>query len=205
MYFQRDYILRMIEMVGDLLRRIRDGLQNLITKAELDKISGQACGMPLSLLESADPETLRDILDEPRRYLAAQLLIAQAALESPSAPDDEALLPARMQALSLLSSLKEADFAPSAASEAARILPYVLDSAPVALLMEAATLLEAGGAYAPAEDALYAALDQGAENTKEIDAFYSRLLAKTDADVRLGGLSHEEVNEGKEELKRRMS
>ena len=47
MYFQRDYILRMIEMLGEFMRKILDLARDADAQAELDEVSRKACGLPL--------------------------------------------------------------------------------------------------------------------------------------------------------------
>ncbi len=62
---------------------------------------------------------------------------------------------------------------------------------------------ELSGQYAKAEDTLFDLLETG--NNREIvesgRAFYTRLLAKSDADLQAGNLGREEVDEGLEQLK----
>lgn len=51
MYFQRDYVLRMIEMMGEFARRLLDMAREEDARIELDQVSRRACGMPLAMLK----------------------------------------------------------------------------------------------------------------------------------------------------------
>ncbi|HEV2660598.1 MAG TPA: DUF6483 family protein, partial [Ktedonobacteraceae bacterium] len=62
---------------------------------------------------------------------------------------------------------------------------------------------ELSGQYARAEDTLFDLLETG--NNREMvesgRAFYTRLLAKSDADLQAGNLARDEVDEGLAQLK----
>ena len=49
--FQRDYILRMIEMMGDLMRRVKELMDELARMRLLEEVCRRQCGLPLSALE----------------------------------------------------------------------------------------------------------------------------------------------------------
>ena len=59
MYFQRDYVLRMIEMMGEFARRLLDMAREEDARIELDQVSRRACGMPLAMLKKTDVQTLQ--------------------------------------------------------------------------------------------------------------------------------------------------
>ena len=52
--FQRDYILRMIEMMGDLMRRVKELMDELARMRLLEEVCRRQCGLPLSALEARD-------------------------------------------------------------------------------------------------------------------------------------------------------
>ena len=97
MYFQRDYILRMIEMLGEFMREILDLARDADAQAELDEVSRKASGMPLKLLKTAGVPTLESILSPEQRYLCAELLLLSAQVDARTRPDDETA-PTRAQA-----------------------------------------------------------------------------------------------------------
>ena len=54
--FQRDYILRMIEMMGDLMRRVKELMDELARMRLLEEACRRQCGLPLSALETLSTE-----------------------------------------------------------------------------------------------------------------------------------------------------
>ncbi len=189
MYFQRDYILRMIEMIGELARRILDNAREEDARAELDEISRKASGMPLKTLKTADVSTLETLLSPEQRYLCAELLLIGAQVDARTQTDD-AVNPARAQALSLLATLQTPDYLPRACDRAHSAMEEMLDFLAPAELAALAALFERGGRFAAAEDALWAA-----ENRAALAAFYRRLLAMDDAALCAGNLPREEILE----------
>lgn len=194
MYFQRDYILRMIEMIGELARRILDNAREEDARAELDEISRKASGMPLKMLKTADVSTLETLLSPEQRYLCAELLLIGAQVDARGQPD-EAVNPARAQALSLLATLQNPDYLPRACDRAHSVMEKMLDFLAPAELAALAALFERGGRFAAAEDALWAAEDKTA-----LAAFYQRLLAMDDAALCAGNLPREEILEAVREI-----
>jgi hypothetical protein len=88
------------------------------------------------------------------------------------------------------------DYAPRVEDLAARLKEERLPGRTYATLM---IYYESQGAFAPAEDALYAMLeaDPGIANAAAIGiAFYERLLARSDAELIAGHLPRSEVEEG---------
>lgn len=189
MYFQRDYILRMIEMIGELARRLLAMADEADARAELDEISRRACGMPLVNLKKTDVQTLETLLSEPQRFLTAQLLLIACEVDARTHGEDE-LIPTRAQALGLLATLEDPDFLPQACNVAHRTMEPLLDALSAQELRSAAALFERGDFFAAAEDALYAAEDDEARL-----AFYRRALLQEDRLLRAGGLPREEIIE----------
>lgn len=199
MYFQKDYVLRMIEMMGELMRRICAISREVDARHELDEISQKACGMPIFMLKTGDPETLVNLMAEPQRFLAAELLLIDIEISKRTQTEDE-LLPLKLQILALLASLTEPDYMLPSCDHAAKIMEETLDEMPVDTLTHIAELFERGGQYAACEDALFAAYEIDPGVHPSILAFYNRLDHVTDAMLVAGGLSREEVEEGRQEL-----
>lgn len=200
MYFQRDYVLRMIEMMGEFIGRILSIANEKVAMDELDEVAQKGCGLPMEMLRTGDADMLRDLLDEPQRFLAAELLLINIEIEKRSKTEEE-LLPLKIQALSLLSSLRDPDYLLPASDRSARLVRENLAALPLDTLLEAAALFEVGGNYALAEDALYAATEIIPAQTPALLAFYERLLPLEDAELIAGGLSRDEVTEGIMSLK----
>lgn len=76
--FQRDYILRMIEMMGNLARKVAQLMEELEYLHQLDDASRLHCGMPLRALETLSVDSLCQMLDEQPRWIASELLYLRA-------------------------------------------------------------------------------------------------------------------------------
>lgn len=194
MYFQRDYILRMIEMIGEIAGRILDEAREEDARAELDEISRKTSGMPLKMLKTADVATLETLLSPEQRYLCAELLLIGAQVDARTQPD-ETINPARAQALLLLATLQNPDYLPRACDRAHAAMEEMLDFFTPVELTALAALFERGGRFAAAEDALWAA-----EDRKALAAFYRRMLAMDDAALCAGNLPHEEILEAMRDI-----
>lgn len=199
MYFQRDYVLRMIEMMGELVRRLCSIAQEADALRELDEICQKACGMPLAMLRTENPDTLADLFSEPQRFLAAELLEIDIEIGGRKQADEE-LLPRRQQALALYASLDDPDYMLAAADRSAEMLEKTLDQLPVQSLLGVAALCERSGRFASAEDALYAAAELWDGAKAEAEAFYDRLDALDDRALLAGGFSREEIAEGRDAI-----
>lgn len=106
---QKDYLLRQIEMMGEILIAIRrmilgGGARPAAIEARLKEVSGKA-GMDLDLAKASTPETLRMLVApagevEPGRgWLLAETLLLdglQAEQEGDMARREDSLLKARM-------------------------------------------------------------------------------------------------------------
>ncbi|MDR0929517.1 MAG: DUF6483 family protein [Oscillospiraceae bacterium] len=198
MYFQKDYVLRMIEMLGELVRRIGEMTREADARGEVNEIAERACGLPIGLLIAADAASLPEMLGEAQRYLAGQLLLIHLEIEARKAPEED-LAPIRAQALSVFATLTEPDYLLPAADAAARLLPEMADQLPLETLVSVAGLLERAGLYAPAEDAHFAALERGGA-IQPATEFYARLALLPDAALVQGGLPRAELAEGLEAL-----
>ena len=194
MYFQRDYILRMIDMIGETARKILDEAREEDARAALDEISRKASGMPLKMLKTADVSTLETLLSPEQRYLCAELLLIRAQVDARTQAG-ETVYPMRAQALSLLATLQNPDYLPRACDRAHAVMEETLDFLAPAELTALAALFERGGRYAAAEDALWAAEDKAV-----LAAFYRRLLAMDDAALCAGNLPREEILEAMREI-----
>ncbi len=202
MYFQKDYVLRMIEMMGDLLRRIRQMISEAEARETLDEVAQKGCGLPLTMLRTTDPDALRDLLSDAQRFLAAELLMIDAEVALRTKPDEE-VAPVWAQALAVYATLTEFDYAAPAADRAARLLNERLSVLAVPALLAAADLCERAGLFGAAEDALFAALPEDPEAANRAIAFYDRLDRLSDAALRAGSFSRAEIAEGRRAVNER--
>jgi len=87
MFFQRDYILRMIEMMGDLMRRIKELMSDLARMKLLDDACLHHTGISLEVAEGLTPQSLEELLQPVPRLLMSEVLFTRA--ESFTLPTDE--------------------------------------------------------------------------------------------------------------------
>lgn len=153
--FQRDYILRMIEMMGDLMRRVKELMDELAQMRLLEEACRRQCGLPLSALETLSTESLTEMLSPTPRLFASELIYLRATA-SPSLWEEGRML--RLKSLRLLLTL--AQEGPLCELRAARVQALKLELMDLLLpedLMACAAFLRQGGAYADMEDALFEA------------------------------------------------
>ena len=156
--FQRDYILRMIEMMGDLMRRVKELMDELAQMRLLEEVCRRQCGLPLSALESLSTESLTELLSPTPRLFASELIYLRATA-SPSLWEEGRML--RLKSLRLLLTL--AQEGPLCELRAARVQALKLELMDLLLpedLMACAAFLRQGGAYADMEDALFEAAER---------------------------------------------
>lgn len=163
--FQRDYILRMIEMMGDLMRRVKELMDELAQMRLLEEACRRRCGLPLSALETLSAESLTELLSPTPRLFASELLYLRAT--ALPAPWEEGRM-LRLKSLRLLLTLEEEG--PLCELRAARVQALKLELADLLLpedLMACAAFLRQGGAYADMEDALFEAAERCAPQERE--------------------------------------
>lgn len=189
----------MIEMMGEMVRRLCSIAREADAFREMNEISQRACGLPLDMLRSGDIDSLQSLMNEPQRFLAAQLLLVDHTIQSRRKSPD-VLLPLLVQAIDLYATLREPDYLLPAGDKVAKLIAGNLANLPYPALRTAAGLLERAGLYADAEDAWFAALDQSPQLRPDILRFYDRLDPLGERALRTGGLSHDELLEGRAAL-----
>lgn len=157
MDFERDYILRMIQMMGDFMRRVAELMDDMERARAMDSESQRLCGMPLTAAEALDTASLKELLAPVPRFMLAELLYVKAKATSrlPYGEADALLC----KALRLLSSL--ADEPRLCDLRAARLSELKQETLP---LLDGDDLLSCARFFAQAErydemeDALFQAL-----------------------------------------------
>lgn len=104
MYFQRDYILRMIEMMGDVMRRISEMIDQLQRMKLLEDLCREHCGLTLEAAEGLSLESLCDMLDPGPRFALSELIYTKAVSGTGEA---ERRTEALLKSLRLLLSLRD--------------------------------------------------------------------------------------------------
>ena len=104
MFFQKDYVLRMIEMMGDFMRRIGEMLDDMHRLRLLDDACREHCGMDLNAAGKLSVESIIDLLAPQPRLMMAEILYIQAMQTSLPEETREQLL---YRCARLLLSLRE--------------------------------------------------------------------------------------------------
>ena len=204
--FQRDYILRMIEMMGDLARKVAQLMEELEYLHQLDDASRLHCGMPLKALEDLSHESLMEMMaPEPRLY-ASELLYLRAMERSVQWDYRDRLL---LKSLRLLVSLTdESVLCEIRAPRLKELKEAVLSLMTAQDLLLCAHFFSEGDRYDEMEDALF----QGAEAAKDEASLKwiveegGQLLREaslnaTDTALAYCRMTREELNQAAQELR----
>ncbi len=198
MYFERDYILRLIQMMGDLMRRIAELMTDLQRMKLLDDTCLRHCGMSLEAAEALSEESLIDMLDDEPRFVLSELLYLHAAHIT---CEDDAAQRILLKSLRLLCSLT--DDGPLCEQRANRL--EALKEQTLALLsadelLACAMFFTGGERYDFAEDALFQAIER-AEPSRQAEILSAgvplleRAHAAAPDALALCGLTREETAE----------
>jgi len=213
--YQRDYILRQVELAAQALARLlglaRDGHRDQAI-GMFDQAYQPLVGVSGRVVATLSEEQLLTLLTsgsrpDPRRVtVATELLVAEADLLAEAGQAAEAATRYR-RALGLAAYLASHTGSLPDPALAGRLAARAedLDLAPRQRLY-LCRLQEGLGRYADAEDSLFAVIDDDADGVATIDqgiAFYQRLLAREDDDLEAGGLPRDEVRAALSELLRR--
>ncbi len=210
---ERDYIMRMIDMLAKVLARIlflnaaRDFPR---AASELAAASRNLLGVDHEILLMMTDDQLIDLLGNddalaaPKGFVVGMLLQADAELARARGEADEQLL---VKSLSLLTASYHRQGGPITESHgktieelAQRLRGYAL---PVGVGDRLFGYYESTGQFGRAEDILFEVIDQDPAHLEAGMAFYQRLSTLDDAALERGGLPREEVNEGLQELQKR--
>lgn len=206
MFFQKDYVLRMIEMMGDFMRRIGELLDDMHRLRLLDDACREHCGMDLNAAGRLSVESIIDLLSPQPRLMMAEILYIQAM--QTSLPDDtrEQLL---YRSARLLLSLREESLLCELRQDR---LMYCLQEASGLFTprdrLDAAAFFMQAEQYGLGEDQLYEALDEASleeypQLLQEGQRLMENCLAVPKSRLEIGGLPYPEVLESLETLKRR--
>ena len=213
--YQRDYILRQVELAAAMLARLlgmaRDGHRQQAIGL-FDQAYQPLVGVSGRVVASLTEEQLLMMLTsgpspDPRRVgVTVELLVAEAELLAEEGLAAEAAARYR-RALGLAAYLASHTASLPDPALAGRLAARAgdLDLAPRQRL-HLCRLLEALGRYADAEDSLFEVVDDDPDDSAAVDqgiSFYQRLLAREDADLEAGGLPRDEVRTALAELLRR--
>jgi tetratricopeptide (TPR) repeat protein len=213
--YQRDYLMRQIEIAGQMLARIL-GLAKGGRREEALGLFDQAyqplLGVSARVVSTLSEEQLLSLLtsgsmpDLRRVATVLELLKVEADLHA-EAGNRAAAVPRYRRALALAGFLAGRSAALPDAVLAADLVDRVADLELSAVQRtQLARVLEALGRYADAEDALFEAIDADPDDPGPVDAaiaFCQRLLALDPEALAAGGLPRDEVQASLAELLRR--
>lgn len=203
--FQRDYILRMIEMMGDLARKVAQLMEELEYLHQLDDASRLHCGMPLKALEDLSHESLTEMMaPEPRLY-ASELLYLRAMERSVQWEYRDRLL---LKSLRLLASLTdESVLCEIRAPRLKELKEAVLPLMTAQDLFQCARFFSEGDRYDEMEDALFQAVAAAGEDAAQMlirEGVYllqQAALNATDTALAYCRMTREELNQAAQELR----
>ena len=204
MDFERDYILRLIQMMGDFMRRIAEKMDDLERGRMLDMECRKLCGMSMEAGASLAFESLREMLSPMPRYMLSELLYVKA-MASSSLPIEEAdqLL---IKALRLLATLHtEARLCDLRAQRLDEIKAAVFMQLTAADLMDCARFFAQAERYDLMEDTLFQALARTSvqERVQTLDEAVSMLrrgAKATENALALCGMTADELRQAAHEL-----
>lgn len=157
--FQRDYILRLIEMMGDLARRVAELMDELDQMKLLDDHCREHCGMPVKALETLSVESLCDMLAPKPRLYASELCYLRAMLPSTQWEARDALL---MKSLRLLTTLSdEGPLCEARLGRMRELKAALLPKLNAGELMACALFFAQAESYGEMEDTLFQSLEPG--------------------------------------------
>ena len=165
MDFEKDYIMRMIHMLGDLMRRVLERVDRRERAEMLNSACRETCGMTLEAGEALGAQSLIDMLAPIPRLMMSELLAAKAEALELLPEEADALT---LQSLRLLASLSAEGHlcelrAQRLTDLKARVLPLLNGED----LMACARFFAQAERFDEMEDALFEALPLCAAETRE--------------------------------------
>ncbi|MDD3410929.1 MAG: DUF6483 family protein [Eubacteriales bacterium] len=158
MDFERDYILRLIHMMGDLMRRVGELMDDLQRMHLLDDACRRLCGMTVETARSLSVQSLCELLGPMPRFLLSELLYLRATQTELSGEDRDELLE---KALRLLASLhEESRLCELRAERLTRLKAATAERWDAQALMDCARFFAQSERYDEMEDALFQALER---------------------------------------------
>ncbi len=158
MFFQRDYVLRMIEMMGDLMRRIGELLDDLSRAKLLSEACRTHCGIDLESAEALTAESLETLLPPMPRLMMSEILYMRAKASSLPMDQQEELF---YKSFHLLASLwSEGPLCELRTGRLLELKALLMDRISPEELLCCARFFQEAEAYDHMEDALFQAAEQ---------------------------------------------
>lgn len=214
--FRKDYLLQMVEDMVEMVGKVF-GLKQQKKYAEalweIDDLLSKNFRLNSKLLNSLSTEDIIDmcrlgsVIEADKLQSIARLLEEEGGIYLDMGQTDEGLTRLMKSLhLYLFADLHGADHSMLKLPE--RVAELKGQTRSYRLPAKTDKLLfgyeEEQGRYAEAENALYRLLDQHEITEEEGLAFYQRMMARSDEELEAGGLPRAEVQEGAEELQRKV-
>ncbi len=205
MYFQSDYILRMIQMMGDFFRQLLENLDEAMKGQEYERFIRKQCGISGATAENLSADSLIEMLPDNPRFLLSELMYVRA---NAFQLDDEIRDDCLYKAFRLLLSVGKENLLCELREE--RLLSLyadVYEKLTAQDLADMVSFLILAQNYAKGEDILFDALastlleDRQMVLEKGIALYQQLNQTATDAELIQGGLPRQELLESLEELK----
>lgn len=209
MFFQKDYIMRMIEMMGDFMRRIGELIDDLQKMRMLGDAMKKYCGMDLEAAEKLSPESLIDLLSPQPRLMMSEILYVQANTVRRLSPGEKDQL--LLKAVKLLLSLRdESLLCELRYQRLEECMHAVAQHLTAQDYLDAAAFMVEAEQFAKGEDALYKAIDMADGDLylsvlQQGIALMEKCFAYPDERLILGGLPRDEVVESIATLKAKLN
>jgi hypothetical protein len=207
--YRRDYLLRMIERLAQIIARILE--QKDLKSAddvllEIDRAGRMFAGLDRTMISSFSTEDLISLMhaggtfDTNKCLAIAELQYAEGLVHETCHNESEWKLRFQRSLRFLLEAVTEDLNIPAGAyDERIRILVQKLHDTvpPPALQKRLFHYYEGRGEFAKAEDVLYELLETNPEESQNDGiVFYKRLLLKTDDELDRGNLPRKEIEDG---------
>ena len=201
MAITHDYVMRLIEMMGEFLRRLADMIDEKDRARALDEMCRDQCGLSMEAACALSEETLESLLPPQGLLMLSELTFARAQVMAREGEEKDLLLLRTLRLLCMLS-----DQEPMCVARCAR-LRELMDGCEPFLSAEdyirCARFFMAGEHFDHGEDAIFLAVE-----TADAPGDYIRrglellkgLLPLPDSALVLGGLPREDVTRAMEDL-----
>jgi tetratricopeptide (TPR) repeat protein len=213
---QRDYIMRMIEQLAIVLKKILHLKQEgKIDEAEteISNIGKTLLGLDIDFLNKFNTAGIIDFLTRSNSFDTGKCIIIAELLKEKGELHDirkelnesyqcyQKSLDLYLEVLNKFTEYRQNDFFKKITFLTDKLIEYEM---PARLQYKLMQYYEMIGDYAEAENILFHLIDNGGiEIVKEGLQFYNRLLAKTDDELKKGNLPRNEIEEGLLALKKK--
>lgn len=158
MAFQRDYVLRLIEMMGEFFRRLCDLADEKEKMQNLNAMAREQCGLSLDAAFSLQEEMLADLLPPQGLFILSELTYLQAQFTGKNPEKRELLLLRALRILCYLSN--EEPICIERSSRLKTLMDACADSLMPEDYMRCARFFMAGEHFDHGEDAIFLAVEQ---------------------------------------------